>query len=539
MGDVVGLADLLFQGAGVEVEEVVLGNAEVRLAVRSTARSAACPGCGWRSSRVHCYYQRCLADRPVAGRQIRLDMRARRLVCGNGSCGRRTFAEQIPDLTRRHARRTNALTGQLTDIALFLGGRAGASLCGRMAVTTGKDTLLRLLRALPVPPPESVPYLGVDEFAVRRGRTYATILVDMNTRRPVDVLTDRTAHTFAAWLREHPEVRVVCRDRAGSFRDGAHAGAPQARQVADAWHLLHNLAEAVERVVGRHRADLREPLTVRANQDDTRPPAGVGPASIGELDVHGRQRPLVTRTRERHEQIHERIERGDSLRAIARELRLSRGTVLRFARAADVEQLLVAATQRPSLIDDYRLYLHHRWMEGCTNAAALTREIQQLGYRGDINTVRRHLRPYRTGTIPTDAPLPHLTVRRVTDWIMRRPEQLTDTERKCLDELCERSPALATTTEYARRLAAMVRERRSEHLALDVWLADVRLDGQREIRTLAAGIRRDRAAVLAALTTTFTSGAVEGNVTRIKLLKRQMYGRANFDLLRRRILLSP
>lgn len=258
---------------------------------------------------------------------------------------------------------------------------------------------------------------------------------------------------------------------------------------------------------------------MRANQHDTRPPAGVGPASLGDLDGHGRQRPLVARTRERHQQIHERIERGDSLRAIAREPRLSRGTVLRFARAADVEQRLVAATNRPSVIDDCRLCLHHRWMEGCTNAAALTREIQQLGYRGDINTVRRHLRPYRTGTIPTDAPLPHLTVRRVTDWIMRRPELLTDTERKCLDELCERSPALATTAPYARRLAAIVRERRSEHLAHDVWLADVRLDGQREPRTLAAGIRRDHAAVLAALTTTFTSGAVEGNVTRIKLLK--------------------
>ncbi|MEV1069822.1 transposase [Streptomyces sp. NPDC050263] len=179
-------------------------------------------------------------------------------------------------------------------------------------------------------------------------------------------------------------------------------------------------------------------------------------------------------------------------------------------------------------------------MEGCTNAAALTREIQRLGYRGDVNTVRRHLRPYRTGTIPADALMPHLTVRRVTDWIMRRPEQLTDTERTCLDELCERVPASATTTQYARRLASMVRERRSEHPALDVRLADVRLDGQRELPSLAAGIRRDRAAVLAALTTTFTSGAVEDSVTGIKLLKGQMYGRADFDVLRRRIiLLSP
>lgn len=195
---------------------------------------------------------------------------------------------------------------------------------------------------------------------MRRRRTYATILVDMNTHRPVDVLADRTAQTFAAWLREHPEVQIVCRDRAGSFRDGAHAGAPQARQVADAWHLLHNLAEAVERIVGRHRADLREPLTVRADQDDTRPPADIRHTALGELDVHGRPRPLVARTRERHQQIHERIERGDSLRAIARELHLSRGTVLCFARAADVQQLLAAATGRPSMVDDFRLYLHHR-----------------------------------------------------------------------------------------------------------------------------------------------------------------------------------
>ncbi|MGW7704780.1 ISL3 family transposase, partial [Kitasatospora sp. NPDC054768] len=361
-----------------------------------------------------------------------------------------------------------------------------------------RDTLLRLIRALPVPSPGLVPRLGVDEFAVRRNRTYATVLVDMDTHRPIDVLADRTANTFATWLRDHPEVRTICRDRAGSFRDGARTGAPQAQQVADAWHLLHNLAEAVERVVGRHRADLREPLALGEEQDDM-PRSGA--AGSNELDVHGRPRPLVARTRERHQQIHERIERGYSLRAIARELHLSRGTVLRFARAADVEQLLVAATHRPSVIDDYRRYLHHRWMEGCTNASALTREIRQLGYRGDVNTVQRHLRLYRTGAIPVQAPLPHLTVRRVTDWIMRRPERLDDTERKCLDELCERNPALATTTQYARRLATMVRERRSEHLALDVWLADVRLDGQPELRTLAGGIRRDHAAVLAALNT--------------------------------------
>ncbi|MFE6268261.1 hypothetical protein ACFVQ9_05650 [Streptomyces goshikiensis] len=115
-------------------------------------------------------------------------------------------------------------------------------------------------------------------------------------------------------------------------------------------------------------------------------------------------------------------------------------------------------------------------MQGRTNASAPTREIQRLGYRGDINTVRRHLKPYRDGAIPATAPSPHLTVRRVTDWIMRRPEHLTNLEQKGLDELCERNPALATTVEYTRRLALMIRSRRSEHLALDVWIADVLLD---------------------------------------------------------------
>lgn len=460
-------------------------------------------------------------------------LRARRFTCENSACSHRTFAEQIPALTRRYARRTDSLTALLTDIALFLGGRPGARMADRMSMVTCKDTMLRLIRALPEPNPGPVQVLGVDEFALRRRWKYATVLVDMTTHRPVDVLASRTAATFAAWLRCHPEVQMICRDRAGSFRDGACAGAPQARQVADPWHVLHNLAEAVERIVGRHRAELREPLPTATET------ASASPTAADELDIHGRPRPLVARTRERYQLIHERIARGDSLRAIARELRLSRGTVVRFAEAADLDELLAAATQRPSLIDDYRLYLHHRWLEGCTNASALAREIQQLGYRGDINTVRRHLRPYRTGAIPLDTPLPHLTVRRVTNWIMSRPEHLTDTERKCLNDLCDRSPALATTTEYARRLAVILRERRTEHLAFDVWLADVRLDGQRQLRTLASGMRRDHAAILAALSTTHTSGAVEGNVTRIKLLKRQMYGRANFDLLRRRILLSP
>ncbi|MFJ4094140.1 hypothetical protein ACIPYS_21375 [Kitasatospora sp. NPDC089913] len=206
---------VVHRGAAAEVEELVLADGEVRFAVRSVAVSAARPGCGRRSSRLYCYYRRRCADRPVEGRRVRLVLRALRFVCGNDRCGRRTFAGQIEALTFRHARRTTALVTQLTDRRRAVPGRpAGGRISGRLAMTTCRDTLLRLIRALPVPSSGLVPRLGVDEYPVRRGRTCATVLVDMDTHRPVDVLADSTANAFATRLRDHPEMRTVCRDRA-------------------------------------------------------------------------------------------------------------------------------------------------------------------------------------------------------------------------------------------------------------------------------------------------------------------------------------
>ncbi|MFD9820935.1 transposase [Streptomyces violascens] len=170
----------------------------------------------------------------------------------------------------------------LTDVALFLGGRPGARLADRMAVSTGKGTMLRLIRSLPVPSTGPVEVLGVDELALRRRRKYATVLIDMATHGPAGILASRTAGTFAAWLRQHPEVQLICRDRAGCFRDGACAGAPQARPVAGIWHVLRNQAETVERTVGRHRVDLRDPLPTWV---DATP---AGQTAAGEPDIHGR-----------------------------------------------------------------------------------------------------------------------------------------------------------------------------------------------------------------------------------------------------------
>ncbi|MDF3311002.1 ISL3 family transposase [Rhodococcus sp. T2V] len=407
---------------------------------------------------------------------------------------------------------------------------SGARLSGRLGVAVSRDTLLRAVRSIPDRPTGEVPVLGIDDFALRRGHVYGTVVVDMKTRTPIDLLPDRTAGTVATWLRDHPEIEVVCRDRAGAYAEGIRTGAPDAIQVADRWHLWHNLAGAVEKTVNRHRADLRPPTETTSPDDGTdKPSATIDPTESGLAD--GR---LATRTRERHAPVHELLSQGRTISYIARTLPLDRKTVRRFARAADVHDMLPTTRTGRSLLDEYAPYLRERAASGCVDAAVLTREITELGYRGSTKTLRRFLQPLRTAhTAPPSKPAVP-SVRRVTGWLTRRPDRLTDEDRAGRDALLARSPALATTGRLVRDFAEIMVDRRGHDL--NAWIGRTRREGSPALRSFAAGLVRDLDAVTAGLTLPHNSGAVEGHVNRIKMLKRQMYGRANFDLLRKRVI---
>ena len=542
--------------AGTVVEAAGEAGGRVVLLVRPGAARAACPGCGTLSGRVHGGYPRRLHDVPAGGRDVVIVVAARRFRCLSPDCPKATFTEQVAGLTSRYSRRTPPLAALLGAVAAALCGRAGARLAAALgAAAPGRQTMVRLVMAAPLPQPRAAPrVLGVDDFALRKGHAYGTVLVDVETGRVVDLLPDREAATFREWLHAHPGAEAICRDRGGAYARAARDAAPAALQVADRFHLWQDLAEAVEKTVLACLAALSPPPPApdtpetTAALDAPAPAPGTPAEPDGFRDGHGHERRLVARHRERYAAAQARRADGCPIREIARRLDLNRDTAVKFANAASIDALLVKATSRPSILDPYKPYPGQRRNQGTTSAAALHEEIRARGWTGDVQAVRRYLRQFRTAdgrdrkaraktqlTAPAAPPPPK--PRQVTRWIMTHPDHLASDDDASLARLLDVSPALAAAAGHVRSFAAMM-TRRQGLLALEDWLTQAEASGQPALHSFARGIRRDQQAVTAGLALPYNSGALEGRNCKTKYLKRLMYGRANFDLLRKMALLN-
>ncbi|WP_371681494.1 ISL3 family transposase [Streptomyces sp. NBC_01276] len=354
---------------------------------------------------------------------VLVELTVRRLYCENTDCLRRTFVEQVEGLTVRYGRLTLASRRILEAVAVALAGRAGARFAVVLGSAVSRTTLLRLVMALPDPHWPEPRVLGVDDFATRRRRHYGTVIIDCATGQPLDLLQGRDAKSLASWLRKHPGVEIICRDRGGSYADGARTGAPQAVQVADRFHIWQNLGTAVETCVRQHNACLR-PSTTPAS---TASLSTADPASTANA-----MSPIEARIRERHTIVHALLAQGHGIREIARELHIGGNTVRRTARAETPEQLLTGRHQpRPRQLDPYKAHLDKRWFEGCTNAIDPHAELQELGYRGHYQTISDYLRPRRRQRIRVVGPAPP-GVRQIAGWMIRHPDRLRDEDRKQL-----------------------------------------------------------------------------------------------------------
>jgi transposase len=489
------------------------------------------------------------------------------------------------------------MAASLRQIGLALGGRAGSRLAAALQLPTSRDSILHFVRLTPDQARRCAPrYLGVDDFCWRRGQTYGTILVDLESGRAIDLLPDRAAASFAAWLRTHPGAEIISRDRASAYSEGACMGAPQARQAADRFHLLKNLADALEELLSRLRADLRhsvqEPLIPPAGcaamRDGTEPlgadtavmgaaqlitdlgssnlevvataPSRVGgrPTACGATTPAREMAPAALSAAQQHSLTLRQSRRGNRLacyeevrrlhdlgwtqKAIGKQVNLAAKTIGRWLRHESFPERRTA--ERKTKLDSHKLYIRERCAQGCWNAKQICLEItEQYGYRGGLTRVREfvaelrqeHQRHQAKGSPVGGTRGWQLPSSRALKWLLMKPAaKLKDAEYALVGELCQQSREVTVAYGLVTDFQDLVRQRRASELAS--WVELALASGVREMVSFARGVQRDFAAVFTGMELEWNNGPVEGHVKRLKLLKRQGYGRAKFDLLRKRVL---
>ena len=439
--------DLLPPQAPLQIETMAMTERGMTLDVAVTTSQALCPTCTQPSTHIHSDYRRTLADLPWATTPVQLHLRVRRFWCETPHCARRTFTERVPQVAPCSARTTARLHARQTVTGLALGGAAGARHLARQGVPGSRNTLLRRVRGLSTPAAPRPCAVGIDDWAKRKGHTYGTIVVDLDRHCPVDLLEDRTAETVAAWLQAHPEVTVVARDRAEAYASGVAQGAPEAVQVADRWHLVKNLREAVEAELREHPTLPWHPPSTPAEGSPTGAlpsPSPTDPGPIYPDTPTGRRADAARQARRtqrlgQYEQACALRQQGLSMARIARQVGVSPRTLCRWYAAKTFPERK-RRTGEASCLDPYTPILHQYWEAGCHNATHLWRTLRAQGFPGSYAVIYRYvtalrggqpvrsLAPPRPSASPGATPPPSLTARQLAYLLVRRPEQRTPEE---------------------------------------------------------------------------------------------------------------
>src|SRR6266702_131281 len=585
--DTATLASLFLLPENIAVEAVYPTKSRLTLQISCTLKSASCPLCQQSSERIHGKYGRTVADVPCAGRLVTLALTVRKFVCSTKACPRRIFTERLADLVQSYARMTNRLSQALQTLGFATCGQLGERFAPKLGMQVSGPTLLRRMRTCSYAPPASVSVLGIDDWAWKKGATYGTILADLELRKPIEILPDRRAETAEAWLRTHPEVEIVSRDRGGDYAAAARKGAPQAQQVADKFHLLKNLRERLKDLMDRRHSCLPEVEETKADavpakaqginasravQAVTEPPAGLAaekhyrtipatpyqrPAAVSYTQLQKQAR--RAKRYACYEDVRTLARQGVSIREIARRLKLSRETIRRFLRAEEFPEIVSARRgQRGSILNPYKPYIFQRWQQGCRNSVQLYDEIKARGYSGSTSLLRNFLASLRkkhvkagsaevltfkastnTIEIPADLPPPPSVKRRMSSMraaflFVSQREKLEEKQHKYIEQIRQGHPDLEMAYQLGQGFVMMLAEHRDTDL--DAWLAQAEQSGLPEFKKMAKGMRLDYAAVKAAFTSEWSNGQVEAQVNCLKLQKRIVFGRANFDLLRLRVL---
>jgi len=535
------LPDGKLEIVAVELDSV---EATMQLRLRSRASHGICPSCGQPSQSIHSGYERTLKDLPCSGFAIRIILEVRRFFCKAVACTRKTFSERLPEVTQPYARQTNRLSGLVQTLALLVGSSMGKRLLGQLGIPTSIWSMLRLLRKVDIAGRPTPRILGVDDWAMRRGRRYGTILVDLESSKVVDLLPGREANTLASWLMTHPGVEVISRDRAEAYAEGARLGAPNAVQVADRWHLLKNLGDMLVRVLSSHPRELKRLAQQVDPSSPTDFPSESSPEQLPMVSAPAKRN--APRRYQRFVEVHTLHEQGFHITAIARQTGLDRKTVRKYLAYTTLPEVRRVPYHRSRKLAPYEAYLLDHCEYGRRTVRQLYGDIQAQGYGGCLTAVAAFMSQVRKERgllpfVPTDVllsntpyPYAQLSPRTAAWLLLAQPKDLTPNEQTLAAALPKLHPDIELAAHAAQRFTELVRSRAFERF--DAWLNDMHQSTLPQLRSFARSIQRDYAAVRAALTLPWSNGPVEGHVNLLKFIKRQMFGRANFDLLRRRVL---
>ena len=524
--------------------------ARLTLQVTATRTRVRCPLCHALTRRVHSWYPRTLADLPWGPYTVHLHLRVRKFFCDQPTCPCQIFTERLPTVAVPWARRTLRLAQRLRACGLALGGEMGARLGHRLGLRTRPATLLRLVQGTPTPAASAPQALGVDEWAWRRGQRYGTILVNLEDHQVLDLLPERSADLVAHWLSQHPTVTVVCRDRSALYADGIRRGAPHAVQVVDRFHLVSNLREAVEAFLHDQRPALQTAAACTAQAlTQVAGPVAAPPMYRGRHRCsQAWQQRQEAAQQHRHaawvatyEAIHTLRAQGTPVTTIAAQLGISRPTVYAYLRRTRPPS--PRSPQRSGqVLRPYMAYLIQRWREGCTDSMQLWRETRALGYAHSARTVSRFITRLRQASAAGWAPetqaspytRPQGPSARAVSFTWVRPEAKRAQDAQLyVDHLLQTDPAIAQAYTLSQAFLVLMRERRGDALA--AWITEASASGVEALARFAQGLQEDLTAITAGLTLPWSNGPVEGHINRLKLLKRQGYGRAGVGLLRQRL----
>lgn len=506
---------------------------------------------------MHSRYTRKAGDLPWEGLCVRWQLETRKFFCLNPACTRRIFCERLPQCLEKYAHRTARLNQMLASLAFALGGEAGAKLAVQLGHRVSPATLLERVRRTPVATEcATTRVLGVDDFALRRGTVYGTMLVDLETHRVVDLLQGREAQPLADWLRLHPRITTISRDRAPAYQEGATSGAPQAQQVADRWHILKNLTTAWEQYLHQQastiKAHWQAVYAAELQPTIVLPPPPVEQVVPATASEYMRSRADQARRQHRHQERKAQYEKVQSLKTAGYNI----GHIRRLlGMSYSAARTLFVASEYPiiqrrapgSSLAPYHSYLQQRWEEGCQNAQQLHREVTAQGYQGSRVTVWRHIYPWRkaatdvNGTPPRSLhiqpPRQQLPKPQESIWLLLKVESQLTTEEKQKREQLLQVTTVKRSCELVQEFRKLLASRKGE--ALERWMQQAEATEGAPFKGFLSGVRRDLAAVQNAFSLPWSNGQTEGQVNRLKFLKRQMFGRAKFDLLRARVLHYP